>query len=117
MGGHWGWAVLLLSAAASAQELREIRIWDGPDGTRIVLDLDAAAAYELQTLADPQRVVVDLTGVKRAAEIGNAQDGRGLVKRVRTAEHDGSLRVVLDVDGPITAKAFALDPNSEYRYR
>src|ERR1044071_8241690 len=118
MRGVWGGAILLLaSAAAHAQELREIRIWDGPDGTRVVLDLDSASAFQLQTLSDPQRVVIDLAGVKRAADIGSSQDGRGLVKRVRTAEHDNDLRVVLDVDGPITAKSFALDPNSEYRYR
>jgi N-acetylmuramoyl-L-alanine amidase len=117
MRGNWGWAVLLLSAAAPAQELREVRIWDGPEGTRVVLDLDAASPFELQTLENPQRVVIDLAGVKRATDIGSAQDGRGLVQRVRTAEHGEKLRVVLDVSGPITAKAFALDPNSEYRYR
>ncbi len=117
MRGHWGWVFLLLTAAGHAQELREVRIWEGPEGTRVVLDLDAAAAYEMQTLGDPQRVVIDLAGVKRAADIGSSLEGRGLVKRVRTAEHNTDLRIVLDVDGPVSAKGFALDPNSEYRYR
>jgi N-acetylmuramoyl-L-alanine amidase len=113
----WGAAVLLMSAPALAQELREIRIWDGPEGTRVVLDLDSAANFDLQTLADPQRVVIDLAGVKRAAELGTSSEGRGLVERVRTGEHEDALRVVLDLKNIASAKAFALDPNSEYRYR
>ena len=110
-------ALMLLMGAAQAQELREIRLWDSPDGTRVVLDLDSATPFEMQTLSDPDRVVIDLTGVKRAAEIGNSMEGRGLVQRVRSGEHDGALRVVLDLASATSAKVFALDPNSEYRYR
>ncbi|HZP12005.1 MAG TPA: N-acetylmuramoyl-L-alanine amidase, partial [Nevskiaceae bacterium] len=110
-------ALMLLMGAAQAQELREIRLWDGPDGTRVVLDLDAQAQYEMQTLSDPDRIVIDLKDVKRAEEIGNSMEGRGLVQRVRSGEHDGALRVVLDLASATSAKAFALDPNSEYRYR
>ncbi len=110
-------ALMLLMGAAQAQELREIRLWDSPDGTRVVLDLDAATPFEMQTLSDPDRVVIDLTGVKRAAEIGNSMEGRGLVQRVRSGERDGALRVVLDLTSATSAKVFALDPNSEYRYR
>jgi hypothetical protein len=40
-----GGVFLLISTSVCAQELREIRIWDGPDGTRVVLDLDSAAAF------------------------------------------------------------------------
>jgi N-acetylmuramoyl-L-alanine amidase len=117
MRGVLGCVLMLLMGAAHAQELREIRLWDSPDGTRVVLDLDTAAQYEMQTLSDPDRVVIDLQGVKRADEIGTSMDGRGLVQRVRSGEHDGALRVVLDLASPTAAKVFALDPNSEYRYR
>src|SRR5882724_8236915 len=109
MRGVTAGALMLLMGAAQAQELREIRLWDSPDGTRVVLDLDSAASYEMQTLADPSRVVIVLAGVKRAAEIGNSMEGRGLVQRVRSGERDGALRVVLDLASAISAKAFALD--------
>jgi N-acetylmuramoyl-L-alanine amidase len=117
MRAGWGLSVLALTTLAHAQELREVRIWESPEGTRVVLDLDAGAAHEIQTLSNPDRLVLDLRGVKRATDMGSTLDGKGLVQRVRTGEHDDALRIVLDLTQPADAKAFGLEPNGEYGYR
>lgn len=42
---RWGWTLVLLGLIAGAQagEVKGVRVWSGPDSTRIVLDLTAPA--------------------------------------------------------------------------
>lgn len=112
-----GAALLLLAPLAQAQELREVRVWDSPEGTRVVLDLDANTEHELQTLSNPDRVVLDLRGVRRAATLATAIDGKGLVRRVRTGDRDDALRVVLDLTRAASSKSFVIEPGGDYGYR
>ncbi|MDB5988147.1 MAG: hypothetical protein JWR16_3200 [Nevskia sp.] len=112
-----GLILLLGSAAVSASELRELRLLDGPDSTRAVLDLDAQAAYNVFTLANPDRLVIDITGAHRAAGLQLNAAGKGVVKDVRTGPHDGGLRVVIDLNAPIAPKSFGLAPSDGYGYR
>jgi N-acetylmuramoyl-L-alanine amidase len=106
-----------VSLAAWGAELRDVRIWAGPDGTRVVFDLDAGAQHTLFTLDNPHRVVIDLAATRRAGVLAAQLEGKGLVQRVRSAEQSGALRVVLDLAGPVGSKSFALPPNESYGYR
>ena len=115
------WLCLCLIAActpAGASELRDVRVWAGPESTRIVFDLNGVTAHSLFTLDSPNRVVVDLDSTRRAAALAKSIDGRGLVQRVRTAPREGgALRVVLDVSQAVKTKSFSLEPNENYGYR
>ena len=64
VGGFMRWvlglAITLSAAGAHAGELRELRLLDGPESTRVVFDLDAAADNTVFTLSNPDRVVIDI---------------------------------------------------------
>ena len=85
------WWALPLQAA----DLKDLRIWAGPDSTRVVFDLDDAADHALFTLQGPDRIVIDLQKTELAEQVANQLDGKGIIKRVRTGKREGGgLRVV-----------------------
>ena len=103
---------------AADAELRDLRIWAGPDSTRVVFDLSHGAGHRLFTLSGPERVVIDLRNTTLGDKLGNALDGKGVVRRIRTGERDsGDLRVVLDMAGAARSKSFSLPPNGHYGHR
>lgn len=113
-------ACLLMGAAlgANAAELRDVRLWASPDGTRVVFDLDGSAQHTLFSLDNPNRIVIDLPGTHRADALAAQLAGKGVVQRVRSGPQDGgALRVVLDLAGPVSPKSFALQPNDSYGFR
>jgi len=115
------WATLLstlLMLPAHAVDVRAIRLWAGPDSTRIVLDLSGSAQHSLQVLKNPDRVVLDVAGARLASGARGAPAGTGTVKQVRVARRpSGELRIVLDLSRPIQAKSFLAAPNDRYGYR
>jgi len=103
---------------ANGAELRDVRVWAGPDSTRVVFDLDATAVHNIFTLENPSRVVVDLRETRRAGALPSQLEGKGLVQRVRSGPQDGgALRVVLDLAASAKPKSFALQPNDSYGFR
>jgi N-acetylmuramoyl-L-alanine amidase len=108
----------LLPLPAHAVDVRAIRLWAGPDSTRVVLDLSGSAQHSLQVLKNPDRVVLDVGGARLGSGARTAPAGTGAVKHVRMAKRpSGELRIVLDLDRPIQAKSFLAAPNNRYGYR
>src|SRR6202048_3650078 len=102
----------LLMLPAHAVDVRAIRLWAGPDSTRVVLDLSGSAQHSLQVLKNPDRVVLDVAGARLAPGAGAAA-ATGTVKQVRMARRpSGELRIVLDLARPIQAKSFLAAPNN-----
>src|SRR5208283_4416884 len=90
-----------------AIEVRELRLWAGPDSTRVVLDLSGNAQHSLVVLQNPDRVVLDVSGARLAKTAHTPAAGAGNVKQVRMAHRpSGELRIVLDLTQPIQAKSF-----------
>lgn len=112
-----GFLLMLSALAANAAELRDVRLVEGPDSTRVVFDLDVETAPKLFTLANPDRVVIDFADAQRGAALSLAAAGKGLIKAIRTGPRDQGLRVVLDVDGKVAPQSFGLQPNGNYGYR
>ena len=116
-----GLFVLLLasvSAAADTPALRDIRVWASPDSTRVVLDLTAPASYTVFSLAGPDRIVIDFERIEADQFAIKIPDGSGVVKAVRLgARGRAGLRVVLDVEAKVEAKAFLTPPNETYGHR
>src|SRR5476651_1034828 len=109
---------VLLPLAASAVDVRGIRLWAGPDSTRVVLDLSGSAQHSLQVLKNPDRVVLDVAGARLATGARSAPAGAGAVKHVRMGRRpSGELRIVLDLSRPAQAKSFLTVPNKRYGYR
>jgi N-acetylmuramoyl-L-alanine amidase len=109
--------IALSSATSDAAVLRDVRLWDGPDSTRVVLDLGTRSNYNVFTLDNPDRVVIDLPRAQRGGKLARTLAPRGVVRGVRTGPHDKGVRVVLDVAAPVTPKSFEMAPGSGYGYR
>ena len=60
---------LLFSAQSYAAVIKDIRMWHAPDHTRIVLDMDQRSRFNVFTLENPGRVVVDLDNALLNARI------------------------------------------------
>src|SRR5882762_8750636 len=98
----WFLIVLLMPAMAGAAELRDVRVWAGPDNTRVVFDLNGLVEHRLFTLDNPNRIVIDLSDTRRAAALAAQLEGKGYVDRVRFGPRDGGgLRVVLDLHAAV----------------
>jgi N-acetylmuramoyl-L-alanine amidase len=115
-----GLIVLLLTSAsaAAAPALRDIRVWASPDSTRVVLDLSEPASYTVFSLDSPDRIVIDFERIEADASRIKVPDAAGVVKSVRLGERGrGGLRIVLDMDAKVEAKAFLTPPNETYGHR
>jgi N-acetylmuramoyl-L-alanine amidase len=109
--------IALFSAMADAAVLHGMRLWEGPDGTRVVLDVDAQTKFDVFSLSNPDRVVIDLPGMGKDPKFGRGIAARGLVKDVRTGPHGDGVRVVLDLSAPVNPKGFEMKPGGGYGYR
>ena len=118
---QWAGGLLLgalLLQPAHAVDVRAVRLWAGPDNTRIVVDLSGAAQHNLLLLHNPERVVLDVSGTRLAKSAHRVPSGSGAVKSVRMSRSpSGNFRLVLDLARPIQAKSFLSTPNSHYGYR
>jgi N-acetylmuramoyl-L-alanine amidase len=108
----------VLLQSAFAVEVRDVRLWAGPDSTRVVVDLSGSAKHRLAVLHNPERVVLDVSGARFGRGAHMPPAGAGAVRRVRMSRSSsGNLRVVLDLARPIQAKSFLTTPNAHYGYR
>lgn len=108
----------LFALPAAAVEVRAVRLWAGPDSTRVVLDLSGSAQHSLLMLKNPDRVVLDIAGAIPGSAAHATEAGAGAVKQLRMARRpSGELRIVLDLARAVQAKSFLAEPNDHYGYR
>jgi N-acetylmuramoyl-L-alanine amidase len=114
------WLTLLAALAGAsgnvlAAEIRGVRIASSEAGTRIVLDLSAPVAHKAFLLEDPARVVLD---VARSSLKSKLPAGEGIVTRVRSGKlPQAGLRLVFDVNGPVTFGSSAAAPAGDAGHR
>jgi N-acetylmuramoyl-L-alanine amidase len=112
-------AALLLSTGAWAgtAKVRDVRLWSGPEGTRLVVELSGPVEYDVFAIEGPDRVVIDLANTKLPT--GQALPaGQGPVKSVRSGPQPGQgLRLVLDLDSPQPPKSFVVGPEGASGHR
>ena len=100
-----GLALLLgvLWNLAYAGEIRDVRVAAGATGTRAEIRLDGAGDYQVISLANPDRLVVDLPGASLGRGVA-LPPGAGLVKSVRKGQPvPGTTRIVFDLAGSVVA--------------
>jgi N-acetylmuramoyl-L-alanine amidase len=105
------------AVAADAILIKDIRLWAGPDSTRVVFDLSGPVQHSLLKLQNPDRIVIDIA----AAQLEDANfalpSGQGFVKQLRAGAQDGGLRLVLDLTGPAAPNVFSVDPQGSLGHR
>ena len=55
--------VVLVSAVCAKPTVSNIRMWEHPDKTRFVVDLTEKVDFEIETLTNPYRLVINLNTV------------------------------------------------------
>src|SRR5262245_16851 len=114
--------VCLLLGAASALaspsvSVRDVRVWAGPDATRLVLDLSGPVEHKLLTLQDPDRVVIDIPAARLDNDSHALPEGQAFVKQLRVAPPRNDLRVVIDLAAHATPRSFSVEPNGNFGHR
>jgi N-acetylmuramoyl-L-alanine amidase len=118
------WAIacgaLLLAAFASAAPpvtVKDVRLWAGPDATRLVFDLSAPVDHSVMTLQEPDRVVIDIEDARvDAARV--LPEGQGFVKQLRVGPQGRTdLRFVIDLSSPASPNSFNVAPSGSYGHR
>jgi len=97
----------------------DMRVGYHVDFTRFVIELDRAVDYDVFTLDDPPRLVIDLPRMDWAVPPAESITGRGLVKAARYGHFSAERsRVVLDLKAPVRIiKSLLLPPNERGRLR
>lgn len=107
-------------AQAAEPTVSAVRLGQHPDKTRFVMELSAKTPYEVFTLSNPYRVVIDLPQVDwRIPEEKMGETDVGLVRALRFGLFSPTTsRVVLDAEGPVAIdKVFRLSPREDYPHR
>ena len=105
--------------AKSISTLTGIRISQSADDhTRVVFDLTGDIEHGLFTLEDPPRVVIDLKDTRKSKAIEISNKTTNLMSGVRSASKgSGRLRVVIDLQGKVRPRSFALKPDGKSGHR
>lgn len=106
-------------AWAQMPEVTGVRAGENGDSTRFVLDLTGPVEFDVFTLDDPDRVVIDFTEVAWSLPSDSHQLETGLIDGFRYGLFDvGHSRIVLDTRGNVGVRsAFLLEPSGNFGYR
>jgi N-acetylmuramoyl-L-alanine amidase len=124
----WLCAWLFVAALASRDGFAETiavsasRVWPAADYTRITLESGKALQYNVFTLDNPHRLVLDLEDVELNDALTTLADKVGendpYVKAVRTGRFKpGTVRLVFDLKSTVQPQVFALQPIGTYGHR
>ena len=110
-----GTAILVAAPGAvlHASDVRDARVWAGPDYTRVVFDLSGPAKYKLSQNGD--QIVLDLADSRVAGKL--APSAQGLFKGLNSAPQGDGLRLTASVAPNSQPKSFLLGPSGQSGYR
>jgi len=118
VAGFFLWLICQSLLFAAPLEVQGMRLWAAPDHTRVVFDSSGPMGYELSTLHNPERLVIDVPQASVATALTSKQTLGGLVKGVRAAQYSKEvLRIVLDLEQPAKPRSFTLKPGGRYGHR
>ncbi len=121
--GEWAWSPISSAAAEPARDaapassdlgkkLMDIDVVQENDRARVDLMMDGRVGdYSAFTLDKPDRLVVDLWGIKNANKLAKKSIESQGIGEVRVGEHADKLRLVFDAKGEIPS--FRLDKDGQ----
>jgi N-acetylmuramoyl-L-alanine amidase len=99
---HSGGKTVSRARAREIPQVRRIRAAANGNATRVTIDLDDSVQFVSGRIANPDRIFFDLHAARLTPEVtrGNIHYDGGMLTAVRVAQnHNGVVRVVLDVNG------------------
>jgi N-acetylmuramoyl-L-alanine amidase len=114
--------LLLLPQAGRAITIDAARVWPAQDYTRLTLESAKPVGFNMFTLSNPDRVVIDLNGADMHGALENLSAKIGsddpYIKSVRVGQYKpGVVRLVLDMKVAAKPQLFSLNPVAQYGHR
>ena len=108
-----------LGQALAAPEVVDVRLGGNQDATRFVLEVKGKVTYVVSQLADPYRIIVDVSEVDWKNNSSGEGRGHGLVEKYRFGSfRPGVSRIVLDLKKPANVRhSFIIPPRGKSAYR
>ena len=111
-----------LPSAFAEIAISSARIWPAQEYTRLTLESKQPISYNLFTLKNPERLVVDLEDVEINSALnelaGKIANDDPYIKSVRVGRFKpGVVRLVLDLKAQVKPQLFSLQPVAEYGHR
>ena len=118
IAGLFAFAAGLSFPAAATTEVTSVRIGDYAAKTRIVLDLSGKTEFDLFSLPDPYRIVINLPEVDWHFDDDKVRRGKRITGFRFGLFRPGQSRMVIDMARPVLVnKAFILEPGKKRGYR
>jgi len=117
---RYAWLLILLAVTSlSFADISGVRSYSAPDHTRVVFDLDRSVKYKPFKLANPNRYVVDFSGVKVASNVTmpTSNDSQTINKIRYANKSNGDARIVFELSRDAVVKSFKLEPNGNAGHR
>ena len=109
---------LLHPDGAFSSDIKEVRVWQAPDHTRLVFDLSQETSYELFTLDGPERVVIDFKSTALALDLNDLDFSKTPITAIRSGIRNSSdVRIVIDLEDKLMPSSFTLASSSELDHR
>jgi len=111
-------ALSRVAEASQNAKVKNIRLSQSYNRTRLVFDLDRTIEHSLFRLHKPERVVLDIKNTQLFDSGLIEQMHNTLLKGVRTGVRNGKdLRVVMDLSNKVTPRSFMLKPEAGAGHR
>lgn len=118
MSCRWVVACLLcITQMASSAEFLDLRHSVNQDSSRVVLEFSEAPSFRALTLAEPDRLVIDLPNVSALEIPGQGLKDDSRIIQLRASARGTGTRLVVDLAGPYRTGVFALPPQDRYPHR
>lgn len=107
-----------LAASSANVSVKNLRLWNAPDNTRVVLDLSRSIEHRISTFSNPDRIAIDLKNASLSSGIPHEVKDNPFIARFRYGQYSKDItRIVIDLKKPVRVKSFTLKPNKVYGYR
>lgn len=120
-------AALFLSVSSTAMaaptaSVIAVRVWPSHAYTRVTIESSVPLTFTHFTVKNPERLVVDMTGVDLNNELqslaGKVGNDDPFIQALRAARNKpGVVRLVLDLKSVVAPQVFTLPPVGEYKHR
>jgi len=107
-----------MAESAETVLVNNLRLWQAPDHTRLVLDLSGPLEHRLTSLNNPDRIIVEMDNAHLSEKVPTLDVAKSRIAAVRALDPaDGKLRITLDLRRPVRPQSFVLKPYGQYGHR
>ncbi len=110
--------LLLFSLKAQAANIiSDIRIWQAPDHSKVVLAMSENVNYQMQYSSTKSQLVISLPDTSANSFLDRALKNDKRIAKIRTRNDKGKMLVAIDLKVAVRPKSFLALPNTQYGHR